>query len=734
MHQKKSIFVLIILFLLTTNCQKDESIYLEPTRDIVLFPNVKVIDDNDFSNLVASIDSTDYTIHGHSNLLNEYELSAGDIFVSGVGYGLLRKIDSTSTQDNITRLYTSQATFDDAIEEGYFFHQSALTTQMIDSVEYLYEGVKLMSDATKDDDEFKFDIDIDLGYSVRLKGELTMKNDIVFELDISRLLRLRKVQYGFESTTNAEIELSAGGSFNFNPSLQIFTLHFTPIVIPTVIPIVITPRLDVYVGLDGSAEASVSTSVHGEFNYQVGVLFERGDGWSTYNTPSYDWDFNPPQATLEASATAYVQPEIGLMLYGVIGAYMDARVYSEIAVTPLSLPLWELFIGYRVGIGARATILGFELFDVNYPELLADKWLLADSGSDPPDATTGSLSGTVRDALTSQGLANVNVKAYLGNSLVDQTQTDGSGGFFIDLPANPNYRIEFTKQGYVDVNYHNVVVEENQTHYLEPVLQVDNSYGGNGNISGTIQDAFDGQGIPDAQIQIREGMNAQQGNVIATVTSDNSGNYVITNIPGGNYTIEVSKAGYYTSFVSVVCVGGQTTPNQNVSLSPSIADHEIRIILDWGANPLDLDAHLTGPIPQSTNRFHIFYHEQSFYYNNILYAALDHDVADGYGPETITIYQQTAGTYRYSVHDHSNMFSDTSSELSASNARVRVYYGDQLINTFNVPGNTPGTLWTVFELDGQDITPINEMTFENNPGSITKENDIHLIRNLPAKR
>lgn len=740
MKRQKNIFLMILLVFLLTNCQKDEKILVYPgtDADIVMFSNVKVIEDADFTSFVNQVDSATYTIQTDLALMEKYDLKAGDILVSSIGYGLLRMIDSTSIQQNIAHVYTSQATFEDAIDEGFLFYRETLTTQMIDSVEYFYEGIKIEPASVKDDendDDIKFEFDVDLGYSVHLTGELTMNSDIIFELDISRLLRLRKVKYGFENNTESNIELSAGGGFSFNPSIKIFTIHFTPIVIPTVFPIIITPRLDVHVGMDGSAEASVVTTVGQTFNYEAGVMYERDDGWTTYSETTNEWYFNPPEVTLEASAAAYIRPELGLMLYGVIGAYMDSRVYSEISVTPLEIPWWKLYIGYRVGIGARARILSVDLFDVDYPELLANKWLIADSGEeDPPVTTSGFINGTVVDAVTSQYLANVTVKAWKDSSVAGSSQTDANGIYNLELPANDNYRVEFTRQGYIDTDYHNIAVNEDQTTYLEAVMQVDESYAGNGNIQGTITDAFDGQGVQGAEIKIREGMNNQEGNVITTVTSGSNGQYTISDIPGGNYTIEVNKTNYITAYASVVSIGGQTTSNQNVSITPIIDDEEIRIILDWGQFPFDLDSHLTGPIPGSQNRFHVYWVVMQFYFNNVLYAALDYDVIFSYGPETITIYQQTDGVYRYSVHDYTNRNSTTSAALSASNARVRVYFGSQLVNTFNVPGNTPGTLWTVFELEGQNITPINNMSFESNPSSVTKNNDADLIRNLPDKK
>jgi hypothetical protein len=83
--------------------------------------------------------------------------------------------------------------------------------------------------------------------------------------------------------------------------------------------------------------------------------------------------------------------------------------------------------------------------------------------------------------------------------------------------------------------------------------------------------------------------------------------------------------------------------------------------------------------------------------------------------ETITIYQQITGVYQFQVHDFAAGDDPGSTTLLASGARVDVYQNNELKFTFTVP-NEPGTRWTVFELDGATLTPINVITGDP-PGS-----------------
>lgn len=123
---------------------------------------------------------------------------------------------------------------------------------------------------------------------------------------------------------------------------------------------------------------------------------------------------------------------------------------------------------------------------------------------------------------------------------------------------------------------------------------------------------------------------------------------------------------------------------------------------------------MTGPDSEG-GRFHLYYGNSDINLNETLYASLDRDDTDSYGPEIVTIWHLSPDdVYRYSVHDYSNRGSSFSQALGQSNARVKVYNSEnELMNTFDVPYQA-GTLWTVFEIDQLGvITPINSMSYES---------------------
>jgi len=141
-----------------------------------------------------------------------------------------------------------------------------------------------------------------------------------------------------------------------------------------------------------------------------------------------------------------------------------------------------------------------------------------------------------------------------------------------------------------------------------------------------------------------------------------------------------------------------------------MAAGETRVVLTWDSAPADLDAHLTGPSVLGS-RFHIFWNNKTDKNAaGTIYAGLDRDDRDSYGPETITISTRLTGTYHYYVHDFTNAAATTGSTLAASGATVKVYTIAGLQYTFHVP-NQAGNFWHVFDLDGTTLTPVNAMSF-----------------------
>jgi len=103
------------------------------------------------------------------------------------------------------------------------------------------------------------------------------------------------------------------------------------------------------------------------------------------------------------------------------------------------------------------------------------------------------------------------------------------------------------------------------------------------------------------------------------------------------------------------------------------------VVLTWGLEPADLDAHLSGPICDTTERFHITHLDM----NPVPYAELDVDDLDGEGPETITVWayddKWVPGEYDFWVYNYSRTL-----DFGLSSAVVTVFKEDEQVDQFAV--------------------------------------------------
>ena len=199
----------------------------------------------------------------------------------------------------------------------------------------------------------------------------------------------------------------------------------------------------------------------------------------------------------------------------------------------------------------------------------------------------------------------------------------------------------------------------------------------------------------DKVISNAEVMIQRNGESSAKSLTNNQGRTTINSgFPDDSNTLLIIKKDNYSSLV-VKCPCNDMT----YALSPYMKNLDgMRIVLNWGKNPYDLDSHLTFP------GNHIFFQHQIGSSSN-----LDVDDTDSYGPETITIENKRFGEiYHYFVHDFSNKNDLNSNKLSASDAKVFVYVGQSLVKTYYIPKNKIGNVWNLFKInENGEIIDIN---------------------------
>lgn len=217
-------------------------------------------------------------------------------------------------------------------------------------------------------------------------------------------------------------------------------------------------------------------------------------------------------------------------------------------------------------------------------------------------------------------------------------------------------------------------------------------------VSGRILDAVTGEGVAGVRLKVREG-SRRSGDEITAVQSDSSGQYELSLNPGA-YTAEVSCDGYGTEYFELEVGTEQEMDIGSFVISPTLNEGQVRIVLEWGAEPRDLDSYLVGNLDDGTRVYTYFFSRISSR-NGEKAAELDVDDRDGYGPETTTIYDIN-GTFSFYVED----FTHTGT-MSSSGATVKIYTPEQAEPVIVEICEGLQNIWYVCEIDHGQVSVTN---------------------------
>lgn len=179
----------------------------------------------------------------------------------------------------------------------------------------------------------------------------------------------------------------------------------------------------------------------------------------------------------------------------------------------------------------------------------------------------------------------------------------------------------------------------------------------------------------------------------------------------GFHNISASATGFDGYQFDGLVVHADQSTEHDISISPQLTNADIRFVLTWGATPRDLDSHLKTP-----TGYKVYYGARGSQ-NSTPFAYLDVDDTDGFGPETVTIFNLLDGTYHYFIYNYSG-----SPDITTSQAIVRIYNRNGATQVLNVPTTGTGRYWYVATIEGASgrISIINRIQ-ATEPGVTGKE-------------
>lgn len=138
------------------------------------------------------------------------------------------------------------------------------------------------------------------------------------------------------------------------------------------------------------------------------------------------------------------------------------------------------------------------------------------------------------------------------------------------------------------------------------------------------------------------------------------------------------------------------------------------VLLTWGANANDLDLHMTGPLVNSSDRFHIYYAARGEL-DGQPFAELIKDCICTSGSEVIltSALNTGSGVYRVSVFNFGDQSATSTNLADESQAVLRIVRGGTAVSvgngttinggvtllTVGVPSGQPGNTWVAAEVD-----------------------------------
>ncbi|MEJ2683417.1 MAG: fibronectin type III domain-containing protein, partial [Candidatus Sulfobium sp.] len=337
-------------------------------KEAKLSPSVKVLDANAVNLIVKQTGGVTY--YFDPQILTLVSLQAQDIIVSTIGDGFMRRVISVTPEEGLIKVETEDASVLDAVEEGDFIASPEDFSVDLEATQ-LESGVTVAKvGKTADHRKAMMDIKLDKVIfeekagpgRVRIVGtmKLLFKPDLKLSIGWKHIVvpYVKQFRSVLKIDNTDDLKVIADVGWHDQKKVPLGTIRFSPIPLGY---IVLVPEVVLYVGVEANIGASgtISTGVKIDALMKVGVIYKKKKGWDGIGEFSPAFSFIPPNLSAEvhARATAFVEPEFSLLLYGIVGPYVNTRGYLTMnaSAPPLS---WALAAGLRGCVGVtQASIL-----------------------------------------------------------------------------------------------------------------------------------------------------------------------------------------------------------------------------------------------------------------------------------------------------------------------------------------------------------------------------------------
>jgi len=347
-------------------------------------------------NQISNIDETSLTFS------QPVDFAENDVIVAGVSnttpYGFLREVTGFSSDKK--KVYTKQATLEDAIKHSSF----SITQTLSPSAAKLSNATLGVSEGRMRG--FNFSINLNNVFLGGVEGfaEVTANGNISFNLDyiLNGNFRKKLEEKTFQIIMNekADVKLTSN-TYSFIKGIEktIARYDFPPVTIltPAGLPIVVTPKLDIVVGIMATKMAYLETRVVQEANLNAGLVYENAS-WRPISDFSNSFDYSVSSVQDETDVEVYAALGLKIFLYELLpgpqfslsnGLELDAEADND----------WKLYGKLFASAGIDMNVFSPFVSDYIAPVISFEK-LLAES-------KPGEVSGEILFVSTRDGNAEV---------------------------------------------------------------------------------------------------------------------------------------------------------------------------------------------------------------------------------------------------------------------------------------------------------------------------------------
>lgn len=319
-------------------------------------------------------------------------------------------------------------------------------------------------------------------------------------------------------------------------------------------------------------------------------------------------------------------------------------------------------------------------------------------------ACQGSIGGRILDATTGAPIQGGQISTVGDSS--HSAVTNDRGEYLIPGVPCQTLSLTFGAAGYASAAAFATTTKDTETAVSDIMLTPESGCAKSTMVRGFVTDgaAEESKAVPGATVELRRGVDARQGEIVKSVTTDSDGAFSVADLSPGSYTATVLANRFSSSWTNQVACD-EVSDAGNVSIVPQQDQAVMRIALRWSAPP-DLDLHVQLP-----NGEEVYYRDECRgALNTPPYATLDIDREVTVGPEVVSIYRYMPGTYTVFVHNFSQQvrtifFGEDDPAIhdvsfASASASVAVYGPDGKELAHFTPPAGSGYFWDVFSFDG----------------------------------